>query len=476
LSLELASTSSCPALVDIFYLANPKQDCMNHALLGENDDNKQVPLHASYTFNLMYQGRGMQDIVASTWRHDEELGRGYILFSQSHHNGRVWRWEVGGGPIAIGRTLHLESSGCRSNEINKCHEKDDNTPPHAIVGSGGMAIDFHQGQGDKYSEGALVVAEWGEGRIVRMEESNGARTPLVVQVPDICRHNNIADSTTSSKDAPPPLRRLHQPRSLLYAPFGDLLVADTLPDCQRAAIFHLSQAVHVEALESLAVSRKAHSWNETRHVHPVTVFYQNNIQEIGGMAMDPTWLNMYVTVKDQDGRILLIRLPAVLEKEDYDDDDDKSGQSSSDDDEDKTKKEELVATKDEDEVVDPEVQDTSPEKLGGLMDDKARVVMDMTQKLGLSETGPLVVSEKGHIFVAVPKGVAILSVSSGNGSEAPTATLLGYLPTPEPPTSLTLGEDKFLYAFSSDSLYRIRINVGPVAVPTNLVVGKRQEK
>ena len=85
------------------------------------------------------------------------------------------------------------------------------------MGSGAIAIDFH-GK-DVASEGALVVAEWGEGRVVRMEQETGARTPLMVQVPDVCASGNN----------PTTMRRLHQPHAMLYTPFGDLLVMDHQP-------------------------------------------------------------------------------------------------------------------------------------------------------------------------------------------------------------------------------------------------------
>ena len=421
-SSKAGAISACQSLSNIFFLAS--SDCQAAA--------STETLQLQHGLNLLYQGRGMKNIVASTWRHDEELGRGYLLVSQSHSNGRVWRWEVGGGPIAIGRSLHLESSGCRSNHYLPCVDTDNvDTTTNNNAGSGGMAIDFHQGEGESYFEGALIVAEWGEGRIIRMEESNGARTPLVVQVPDICSSNKTAGD----------VRRLYQPRSILYTPYGDLLVADTDPKCHQAAIYRVSQAVHVESLESLAESRKAHAWKGTQHGFPIDVLFQNGVQQIGGMAVDPSWLNMFVTVKDQEGRVLLLQLPIVIEDDDEDEDEEK-------------------------------VVESSSSATGGIMDKRAHIMIDMTKEMGLSEPGPLAVSEKGNIFVSIPEGVAVISTSSK------TPRFLGILPTPQgtPTTSLTIGEDKFLYTFSDDSMFRARIKEGPVKVPTNLVVGKKADQ
>jgi hypothetical protein len=386
----------------------------------------------------------MKDIVASTWRHDEQLGRGYLLFSQAHHNGRIWRWEVGGGPIAIGRSLHLESSGCRSSEYQVCHKKKAHSisaPETLSMGSGGMAIDFHHSEGTRHSEGSLVVAEWGEGRVIRMED-NGARTPLMIQVPSLC-------STATT--------RLNQPRSLLYTPYGDLLVTDTAAQCSKAAIYRLSQAVHVQAVPSLYDSHSAHGWNQTQHDLPVDLLYHASVRDIGGMAMDPTWLYIYVTVLDAEGRVHLMRMPAVT-LEDDDDDEEEA-------DTDKEKVPKLSAAAE----ATPQEQHSESQTAHGIMDDKAQAILDLTQAVGSTQPGPLAVSDKGHVFLAVPQGIAIISTDEKGGA----AVLLGILPMPAPPTSLTLGEDKFLYTFTDDSLFRIRVNVGPVMVPTNLVVGKQ---
>ncbi len=53
-----------------------------------------------------------------------ETGRSstLLLLTLEHHRclsdiwqfNRIWRWEVGGGPITIGRSLHIERNGCRS--------------------------------------------------------------------------------------------------------------------------------------------------------------------------------------------------------------------------------------------------------------------------------------------------------------------------------------------------------------------------
>ena len=114
-------------------------------------------------------------VVATTWMHDEDLGRGYLLISTKTARGKIYQWETGGGPIVIGRTLHLNDSGCRSNLYKKCisgtskaaeiRDADDGKN-----GSGGIVVDTFSSD----SSNRLIVAEYGEGRVVRLEK-NGAR-------------------------------------------------------------------------------------------------------------------------------------------------------------------------------------------------------------------------------------------------------------------------------------------------------------
>ena len=345
---------------------------------------------ATLKYPLYLVQQEMDQVVASCWQHDSELGRGFLLLSTAGHAGRIWRWETGGGPIAIGRTLCVHDSGCRSEHFLNCSSTD-----NIMAGSGGIAIDS-RGK-DHFQEGSLMVAEWGEGRIVRLEE-NGARTPLVIQVPDLCSNETTASVT----------RRVHQPYALLYTPFGDLLALDQY-DCGDALI-RLKQATHVEPLDSLPSSRKAHSWTSLNTTTLPEVVLSRS--KLGGMALEPNWVKVYLTAKQGDSIVLL---SVSLEEED-----------------------------DQDETTLP----------------KSQVVMDFTEHA--TAPGPIAVDKKGLIFLGVDKGVLIVQDSK----------VLARLNVPETPTALTLGEDKFLYISIASSLLRIRVNEGPVHVPTNLVVKK----
>ena len=153
-------------------------------------------------------------VVATTWVEDEELGRGYLLLSTSAGSGKVYRWEAGGGPIAIGRTLHLKDSGCRSNLYQKCADDSiGNTAsienPNHHMGSGGIVIDTFRSDSSPH----LFVAEYGEGRVIRLEE-NGARTPMIIET------HTLADGIVEENN------RLSRPFRLLVTPYGDLMVMD----------------------------------------------------------------------------------------------------------------------------------------------------------------------------------------------------------------------------------------------------------
>lgn len=328
---------------------------------------------------------GLASVVDTCWKHDGELGRGFLLLSQSSQSGRIWRWEVGGGPIAIGRTLHMEPSGCRSRKY--CDDGGER-------GSGALALDFSQ-QSTSF-EGRLVVAEWGEQRIVRMEES-GARTPLILEVPSLCSEKK---------------RRIQKPEKMIFTAFGDLIISDYDTDCQQAALFYLDNAMNIKPLPSALESRKAHSWNATlNHDKMVKVLYsgENKLVATGGIALDATWTGIYSLVEQTGALVQLLHLH-------LNDDNDEhlwNGQS---------------------EVLHEWVNATYP--------------------------GPITVDSMGNIFVAVDQDVYIISDQNK----------VAIISLPARATSLTIGEDGFLYiSTNSDELLRIKIRSKPLKMPTNLV-------
>jgi hypothetical protein len=212
---------------------------------------------------------------------------------------------------------------------------------------------------------------------------------------------------------------------MLYTPTGDLLFMEsTTSSCSTVMI--LNQAVHVAPLESAMTSRVAHKWNETHHDHSIDVLYRET--NLGSMALDSKGEGLYVNVQRSDDSVLLVYLP-LLEDDDGDDDDDK-GTS--------------------------QVSDTRM----GLLYDAAIVKFNLTD-VGVHEAPQATaVDESGNVFLAISSGLLVINEEM---------EILGKLDTPTPITSLTLGDDKFLYITTSTQLLRIRVRQGPPKLPTNLV-------
>jgi hypothetical protein len=283
-----------------------------------------------------------------------------------------------------------------------------------MAGSGALAIDFHDSK--HASSGRLVVHEQGEGRMARLEE-NGARTPVLIQIPDLlCKGET---------------RRLTSADSMLYAPTGDLVVLvretgdpsrckkETEEEIEESkakevsALIVLPYAVHVRPLASLQESRRAHAWNAVKHTAEPVVLYQDDAaQLLGGLAVAPSLQSLYAT-SVVDGSVVLLEIPLTDEDE---------------------------------EEVKTEV----------------KVVLNITSMLpAVSEPTDLAMTQSGRLFLAFQRGVAIINL--------PTKQV-ATMDVPERPTSLTLGEDGYLYVTTSSSLYRIRTRERPLKLPTDLVV------
>jgi hypothetical protein len=370
-------------LGNVFYL-QPKQLLLQHSLVLLQDS--------------------FQHIVASVWKHDSELGRGYLLLSDAHGHGRLWRFERGGGPIPIGRTLAMDPSGCRTIVCTQQQQ--------SSSGSGGLAVDFSTR--NEFREGRTVIAEWGEKRIVRLEDTTGARTPLVINVPN--------DGCKQQQQQQQQRRRVERPIQMVYTPFGDLLFLESSSsESECNMVMRLTQAVHIPPLHSAMESRMAHKWNETHRGHPIDVLYKET--EIKSMTLDSTGLGLYLTVRQaEDDSVLLVHLSLL---EDDDDDDEQE----------------------DNKHFDP---------MGVIV----KVEFNLTRANIADPPQAMAVDEKGHVFLSVPTGVLVIKNDK----------VLGTLSvSPTPITSLTLGEDHYLYITTSTQLLRIRVRHGPPKVPTNRV-------
>jgi hypothetical protein len=263
--------------------AVPTMTCKNN-VTHDNGDQDQTCEESSY------YSSSSSHLMSPMWVHDVDLGRGYLLYSDIKDN-RMWRFEVGGGPITIGRTLHMERSGCRSRltrqqkldlDANKgrkeFNQRDREQRDYLMAAQrlchmqGSVALASERGAVKESSDTKLplIIAERGEARIIRLERDTGARTPLVTHLPPSSHQDSGAAATRPTLVT-----------SMLYTPFGDLLFVNnptfslSLSSEENGSsggggggIYLVDQAHRVPAiaaLESKAAHDKSYTSNVTIH-------------------------------------------------------------------------------------------------------------------------------------------------------------------------------------------------------------------
>ena len=369
-------------------------------------------------------------LTHSAWYHDTETGRGAILIAQGSGDGRVWRWETGGGPIPIGRTLVLDQAGCRS--VVSCHERQ-RQQPFRMRGVGAVARLLEENDNNN---NPLILAEWGEGRIIRLETETGARTPLVMNVPVL---ETCGGGSSSSESAATSWQRIQAPTHMQVTATGTATTKNTdLFFLDHTATSSSSMTMNdnchviwqrygidkIPALPSLAVSRKAHAWttitgndNDDDASQFRAIF--SNSEPIGGFVVVPHNVmssKMLVSTSLPTVGVVILEIP-------LDDD------------------------------------DNEEEKEEGSTSKEPRIIFRLQRYLPTAlQPGPLVVTPKqGNIFLATNEGLALLLPNHGTG-EYRFAGLL-HLPIMDRPriTSLTLGQDSYLYVTTESRLWRIKI-------------------
>lgn len=190
------------------------------------------------------------------------------------------------------------------------------------------------------------------------------------------------------------------------------------------SLWQLPQATHIPGLESLAVSREAHSWNsvKTTTKTPKQLLHAT----LGGMALKPNeWLQVYVTMRQEDGAVVVVRLS--LDDEDEGDAEVEAGEKS-----------------------DSKVRAR-----------QSKIVLDYSSFA--SAPGAMEVDEKGNIYLVVDGGVLFVDGSS--------YTIVGKISiSDESLVDLTLGEDRYLYISTRTKLFRMRVRNGPLKIPTDLII------
>lgn len=428
----------------------------------------------------------LSHLLSSTWVHDAELGRGYLLLADAGRSGRIWRWEVGGGPITIGRSLYMERSGCRSGlwvddaYDSRCPEnlfgrttavkqrkleaqsacsnsegdiKTTSLPP--LLGSASLAVEVTRNSERASCGKNIVISEWGERRIIRVEGETGARTPLVTLVPE-----------TSQSDAP--MRRVYRPQHLTYTPFGDLIFSDSYESSRNhgrvGTVYRLREAVHVKPI-TVDQSRDAHGWTGTAgdsdiDENKLEIVFQTS-GWVDGMTLGGSdFSTLYISVVVPAGSDVTSfgDWTKTIHKLTLNADDD-------DDEEDCTGSEDAIMPGETTILYSVSSNECQNQDI---------IFSDPVSFLG----SKLTVDEKGTLYtVACPASVILLSKDDGRVVGNMSLNQLAQstnTPTPNTSfnevTSINFGEDGYLYMSTPNTLMRIKSRVKGASMPTNLVV------
>jgi hypothetical protein len=361
---------SCHKLLNLFYFTKSVSIICNHERFMNNNNNNnnttttiqqmndvtstnttsnRIPNHfdLKYPLQQIYQLSSSSSSSSSSsnphtmisdiiYRYDSTLGRGYILYtthsndidndsSNSNNNqnhNRIYRFEIGYGIVPIGRTLFMENACCRSNHHVNCSSTDRSMSrfcgPLVMEYTHSSSTDTlttstSTGTSDTNIDGKLVIAEYGEQRIVRLEEDNGARTPLVMHIPcivdDISILSNASTNTSSSPLSDTSslcIQRLPNPHHMIYMPNGHLMLVindihivqgqyceemNHAQQCivknndtskqqlqyqhdeekeelgKRSALVIVPNTKQVPPIPNLQISREAHYWDTMQHRH-----------------------------------------------------------------------------------------------------------------------------------------------------------------------------------------------------------------
>ena len=380
-------------------------------------------------------------LLDSTWRTDAN-GVSALLLAQVSDDGRLWQWHTGGGPIPIGRTLVMDQAGCRSAACDRS-----NGPLRGVGGLSTAPTTTPSSSNTDNDATLLVVAEWGERRIVRVEE-NGARTPLVIQVPSV----EACQSSTSTTN------RLHAPRHVTVTPQHDLFFVDSVavgnvpshhndaaaaPPQDCFVVWHQARVDQIPALPTLADSRRAHTWTALPYHQPLLVPVYTSPTPIGGLAVvqDAVTLSssLYVTTAWPAQGVVVLEISL---------DDDTT--------------DEMISTTAETDDNDNDTATTHEAPVSPTT--KApRVLFRLQRHLpNALEPGPLVVTAQRTIFLGTNEGLAILlpnfDDTDGRLVDYRLAGLLPLAIMDRPRiTSLTLGGDGYLYVTTESRLWRLKI-------------------
>ncbi len=450
----------------------------------------------------------------------------------------MWRYEIGGGPIPIGKSLFMDYSGCRSDLWNKCSTERNGAIATITSGdnyeirrgSSGVTIQVTKDQ-ETFLTGQLIVVEKGEQRIIRLEK-DGSRTPIVLNVTtSLC--NGSADSGIGDSSISHSPYRILNPSLVYYTPFGDLLFTDhNLNGCSIensndellssavpvAGVYRLKEVVNVPPL-SFQLSKDAHGWTEadlqkhwiehgfvtdtSQSNTAMELLYSGEFEYISGIAIGKDLISLYIAGRvsklvagnenrNRNVKYVIIKVPIDADQEN--DDDEVNNESN-----DNNNSGDKQAIKHESEKI-----NNSGNRKEGLLDEKATLFVDMTElfessslcqsKLVEIDAGiSLAIDESGLIYATYPDGIAIIDDSDGSligtltlkeddndiGSDESTSesnVCSSDFESNSIPNSITIGKDQYIYVTTGKGLMRMKVKAKPLEHPTNLIVPSKRIK
>jgi len=205
------------------------------------------------------------------WMHDESASLNYLLYSDTILN-KIYRWEEGRGFFTVGKTIHLHSSGCKSNatHCSAMYEAGSNglirVHPRLLPASASASHD-------------LLAAQHGERAIALLRE-NGTRSFIATHYQG---------------------RRFNSPNDMVYSPEGHLYFTDPpygimdavhrriVPDLQElnfSGVFMISAGDLQGAIES------GQPTPNVRLLH-------DGLSRPNGLAFSPDFSKLYVSNSDR---------------------------------------------------------------------------------------------------------------------------------------------------------------------------------
>jgi len=382
-------------------------------------------------------------LMSPSWMHDPDLGRGYLLYSDVADN-RIWRWEVGGGPITIGRTLHMDRSGCR---------RRDGTCVNNFQGS--MAI-VSERNSQKDAKAPLVVFERGERRIVRIEV-DGARTPILTHLKDVHKPQAVT--------------------SMVYTSFGDLVLVDNpsifgatmTTSSMDPGVYMMEHAYRIAAITAKQSKLIARDSEYMANMTVRTLFTCNPKKPIlmspYGLALSKVGLHRQVYVSDSSiHHPVIATLSIPFDNEDSSDDDSSDVQSS-------PTPLPVVQPKI---VFDARLHESTIVQACRPRDVNGQFLPTNLQP-SISLRG-MTVDQQGNLWVAMAGGInAVLVLREApvhhSNMEETAVRIVGCLSTFDHiPTGVELGDDGYLYITTSSAIHggallRLRVKAKRDTVP-----------